>query len=289
MKRKDILEGYGKSFSYHGHLRDREDDEQHAMDREKRDFKRAELQHELGHESNNIQVVINGKPWKVFPGKGRADSWEERQNLQKMKAWAERKSAETGKKWSVHLTGASPTIKEVGPGTDVVSQQKVKSINPDGSAELQDPTGKITKVKQTDLQPDPKDPTGQKLQATVSAPENKLKPGAEVNVTTKATTTSEELGYDQVSGKSAAYILRKLDQGVPLSNLMDDFPELSRMIDIIAGENGLHPDDDFEKIEDLLMNDLEDLADQYDRESNDSEDSYYESKELADIKKLSGL
>lgn len=185
MKRKDILEGYGKNISYHSHLRDREDDEQHSMDREKRDFKRKELQHELGHESNNIQVSINGRAWKVFPGKGRADSWEEKQNLQKMKAWAERKSAETGKKWEVYLTGASPTIKEMGPGTDQVTQQKVSKINPDGTAELTDPTGKITKVKQTELQQDPKDPTGKKLQATVSAPTNQLAPGAQVSVTTK--------------------------------------------------------------------------------------------------------
>jgi hypothetical protein len=78
-----------------------------AQDR--RDFKRAELQHELGHERNNIAVSINGKLWKVFQGKGTADSFEERQYLTYMRVWAEKKSAVTGKKWSVSLTGAEPT------------------------------------------------------------------------------------------------------------------------------------------------------------------------------------
>ena len=73
------------------------------------DFKRQELQHELGDERNNIAININGKTWKVIPGKGYADSQEERNYLNGMKRWAEKKSAATGKKWTVHLTGANPT------------------------------------------------------------------------------------------------------------------------------------------------------------------------------------
>jgi hypothetical protein len=76
---------------------------------DKRDFKRAELQHELGHETNNIAIDINGKTWKVVPGRGTADSNEEWQYLNNMKKWAEKKSASSGKKWSVHLTGANVT------------------------------------------------------------------------------------------------------------------------------------------------------------------------------------
>jgi len=76
---------------------------------EKREFKRAELQHELGHETNNIAIDINGKTWKVVPGKGYADSHEERAYLRHMQSWAEKKSASSGKKWTVHLTGAEPT------------------------------------------------------------------------------------------------------------------------------------------------------------------------------------
>ena len=93
---------------------------------------------------------------------------------------------------------------------------------------------------------------------------------------------TEEQGYDEVSPKSASYILRKLDQGVPMSSILDDFPELSRMMDVIAHEHGLHPDDDFEQIEDVLMNDLEDIAAQeddfgdYDRDE-EPDDQYMES------------
>jgi hypothetical protein len=75
----------------------------------RRAFKRQELQHELGDEKNNIQVSINGKVWKVLPGKGYADSSEERSYLNGMKRWAEKKSAATGKKWEVSLTGAEPS------------------------------------------------------------------------------------------------------------------------------------------------------------------------------------
>ena len=77
-----------------------------ASDPAHREFKRAELQHELGHERNNIQVSINGRPWKVFAGKGTAGSAEERRHLQFMKDWAARKSTGTGKTWTVSLTGA---------------------------------------------------------------------------------------------------------------------------------------------------------------------------------------
>jgi len=81
----------------------------------KRDFKRKEMEYELRNEPpNNIQVSINGKPWKVFAGRGRPDSQEEFNHLRKMKSWAASKSAATGKKWEVYLTGApaSESVKE---------------------------------------------------------------------------------------------------------------------------------------------------------------------------------
>jgi hypothetical protein len=103
MKLKELFKESGYN---HGHADPRAP--QLGAD-EKREFKRAELQHELGHETNNIAIAINGKTWKVVPCKGYADSREEREYLQHMKNWAERKSASSGKKWSVHLTGAPIT------------------------------------------------------------------------------------------------------------------------------------------------------------------------------------
>lgn len=54
MKVLDIInEAFGRRYSsYHDELSNRERDEQNAMDREKRDFKRREMEHELGHEDD---------------------------------------------------------------------------------------------------------------------------------------------------------------------------------------------------------------------------------------------
>jgi len=75
-------------------------------------FRNQERNAGLEHERNNIAISINGKKWKVFPGKGHADSHEEWKHLQHMKDWCAKKSASTGKKWSAHLTGENPTVSE---------------------------------------------------------------------------------------------------------------------------------------------------------------------------------
>jgi hypothetical protein len=85
----------------------------------------------LEHETNNIQISINGQPWKVVAGKGYADSQEERNYLNNMRKWAEKKSAATGKKWAVTLTGANPTVNEL--STEKLAQYK-KAAGADASA-----------------------------------------------------------------------------------------------------------------------------------------------------------
>lgn len=94
---------------------------------DKKEFKRQELQHELGHETNNIAISINGKVWKVVPGKGNADSFEERQYLKAMQSWAEKKSASSGKRWSVSLTGA-PLSEGVAPKSDSIDDGTFRDI-----------------------------------------------------------------------------------------------------------------------------------------------------------------
>ena len=74
------------------------------------------LSHELADERNNLAIAINGKTWKVIPGRGYADSREEREYLRHMQDWAAKKSASSGKKWSVHITGAEPTNESATPG-----------------------------------------------------------------------------------------------------------------------------------------------------------------------------
>ena len=82
----------------------------------------------------------------------------------------------------------------------------------------------------------------------------------------------EEIGYDEITPKQARYILRKMEQGVPMGNIVADFPELSRRMEIIAGELGLHPDDDSEDIEASLYHELEDIVNQDDDRNDDSND-----------------
>ncbi len=59
---------------------------------------------------NNFAVYINGKKWKVFPGRGTyADDEREMKQYYDLQAWAKRKSDATGKKWEVYRTGEPPT------------------------------------------------------------------------------------------------------------------------------------------------------------------------------------
>ena len=62
---------------------------------DKRDFKRREMDHELGHETNNYAVTINGKTWKVFASKSHAESVAKKIMMR-----------DPNKKVSVHETGS---------------------------------------------------------------------------------------------------------------------------------------------------------------------------------------
>ena len=98
------------------------------------DFRNRERNAGLEHERNNIAVYINDKMWKVFPGRGYADSHEEWKHLQHMKDWASKKSASTGKKWTVGLTGLEPTNKGVSESASAgaTSSANVATVvNPD--------------------------------------------------------------------------------------------------------------------------------------------------------------
>ena len=62
-------------------------------DHGKREFKRREMEHELGHETNNYAVAIDGKTWKVFGSKSHAEA-------------VARSLQNKGKKATVHETGS---------------------------------------------------------------------------------------------------------------------------------------------------------------------------------------
>ena len=73
---------------------------------DKRDFKRREMEHELGHETNNYAVAINGKTWKVFASKSHAESVAKKIMMR-----------DPSKKVSVHETGAEVS-EDMGPTVD---------------------------------------------------------------------------------------------------------------------------------------------------------------------------
>ena len=58
---------------------------------------------------NNIEVSINGRPWKIFAGKGSDSSPEFFRQKKAMDAMCKRKTLETGKEWSWGVTGAATT------------------------------------------------------------------------------------------------------------------------------------------------------------------------------------
>ena len=151
MKISDLDENWNRRDAYQ---RDYDSSVSGMDGSDKRAFKRAELQHELGHETNNIAIAINGKTWKVVPCKGTADSREERAYLNHMKDWAEKKSASSGKKWSVHLTGAPLTENATAGATNAGSVSVGNAIyknKPAKAAKNKDGTVKNAQDMDTNL------------------------------------------------------------------------------------------------------------------------------------------
>jgi hypothetical protein len=97
-----------------------------------REFKRREMEHELGHETNNYAVSINGKTWKVFGS---------RQEANRVSNAMERKYPD--KKIGVHATGAeisesatlgATSAANVGVGAVYKNKPVKQPKNKDGTA-----------------------------------------------------------------------------------------------------------------------------------------------------------
>lgn len=115
LKSKLSEAGYGRD-SWDSNTSGWQDREQGSIDRDKRDFKRQELQHELGHERNNYAVAIDGRTWKVF-----ADQRQAQNIARSLKA--------KGKNATVHETGASPTAEGVAEGSDDIKTLQIDLWN----------------------------------------------------------------------------------------------------------------------------------------------------------------
>ena len=91
-KEKELAEG---RFGKDAYERDQANAEYGMNGEFKRDFKRQEMEHELGHETNNYAVAINGKTWKVFGTRNHAESIARKIQMK-----------DPSKKISVHETGS---------------------------------------------------------------------------------------------------------------------------------------------------------------------------------------
>lgn len=208
-------------------------------------------------------------------------------------------------------------IKEVAPANPN-AEFKVTKQNPDGSIELADPSGtkiNIPREKQADLKQDPANPNQLTLDpnalakagetGTASGPPigstvniSTTIPGQITPTSTSTTAPSETMGsvsetMQEISPKLARYYLRKIDAGIDVTDLINDSAELHTMYNDAALLHHLHPDNDFEKIEQIVINDLNDIAD------SDYEDDFYNADEsdfnqsdeyeFESIKRLAGL
>jgi len=102
----EILETYNHGFA-----------DPHAPSlgsRQRRDFKRQEMEHELGHETNNYAVAIDGRTWKVFASKSHADA-------------VARSLQNKGKKATVHETG-SPVSESATAGATSAANMAVGPV-----------------------------------------------------------------------------------------------------------------------------------------------------------------
>lgn len=75
------------------------------------------------------------------------------------------------------------------PTTGIKQQGKIQKVNPDGTADVVDPTGTVHKINQKDIAPDSTDPT--KLNANVPKP--KIQAGTSVGLTMEEMDTLKKL------------------------------------------------------------------------------------------------
>jgi hypothetical protein len=125
MKMSELLEMRDKRDSYQ---RDQDNAEYGMRGEFKRDFKRQEMEHELGHETNNYAVSINGKTWKVFGTRSHAEAIARKIQMK-----------DPSKKVGVHETGADISEEATAGGTSA-GMVSVGAVHKNKSPKMQKPT-----------------------------------------------------------------------------------------------------------------------------------------------------
>ena len=82
--------------------------------------------------------------------------------------------------------GKRKKVKETTPTSGTTQPAKVQKVNPDGTADIVDTKGTVTKVDQKSIAPDANDPT----KLTVNIPKPKIQPGTSINM------TAEQVEFD---------------------------------------------------------------------------------------------
>ena len=126
MKVTELLgENWNRGDSY---SRDQRNAEYGMRGEFKRDFKRQEMEHELGHETNNYAVSINGKTWKVFGTRSHAEAVARKIQMK-----------DPSKKVGVHETGAEISEEATAGGTSA-GMVSVGAVHKNQSPKMQKPT-----------------------------------------------------------------------------------------------------------------------------------------------------
>lgn len=164
----------------------------------------------------------------------------------------------------------------VAPGTTEINTSQLQTGQPGQTAQLGVKVGDTIKL-------------GGSSTAGTTAP---VAPTGTMGTTSTSETNVSEM-MQEISPKLARYYLRKIDSGVDVTDLINDSAELHTMYNDVALMHHLHPDDDFEKIEQIVINDLNDIADSdYEDDFYNADDSDFEQSdeyEFESIKRLAGL
>jgi len=152
-KKKDMSEMYGRRSNYYNPM-DYERDEQRQMDYEKRAFKRAELQHELGHEDDpnfernfrQQQIDRDRGPWyikingKLLRSKGEIKSFDWKRGANNYALAIQKNKPELQGKIFLTKRAEDDVTETATAGSTSAANVSVGAVYPNESPKMQKPT-----------------------------------------------------------------------------------------------------------------------------------------------------
>ena len=205
---RDVEEMYGRKSSYYNPM-DYERDQQRQMDWEKRDFKRREMEHELGHEDDpdferklKQQAMDRDRgPWylkvdgKILKVKGEPKVFDWKKGANNYALAVLKNKPELQGKIFLTKKNQDDQVEATGDALGTIS-----SVTPDGKVSIKTTTGDEIKTDQSALMPG----ASGTVQMKPDAAGDTLKPGAKV-VSTEDT-AEEDMLSPQKPGDSQSPI-----------------------------------------------------------------------------------